>query len=170
MGEQKEITIYDVIAKKKEITKRVDTKLIMKAYNLANEKHKNQKRSSGEPYIIHPLNVAYILAGIGLDESTLCAALLHDVVEDTDLTNKDLSEMFGEEIAQMVEGVTKLSTIQFATVEEKQVENYRRMFLAMGKDIRVILIKLADRLHNMRTLKYLTRERQIANAKETLDL
>ena len=170
MGEQKEITIYDVIAKKKEITKRVDTKLIMKAYNLANEKHKNQKRSSGEPYIIHPLNVAYILAGIGLDESTLCAALLHDVVEDTYLTNKDLSEMFGEEIAQMVEGVTKLSTIQFATVEEKQVENYRRMFLAMGKDIRVILIKLADRLHNMRTLKYLTRERQIANAKETLDL
>ena len=170
MGKQKEITIYDVIAKKKEITKRVDTKLIMKAYNLANEKHKNQKRSSGEPYIIHPLNVAYILAGIGLDESTLCAALLHDVVEDTDLTNKDLSEMFGEEIAQMVEGVTKLSTIQFATVEEKQVENYRRMFLAMGKDIRVILIKLADRLHNMRTLKYLTRERQIANAKETLDL
>ena len=170
MGEQKEITIYDVIAKKKEITKRVDTKLIMKAYNLANDKHKNQKRSSGEPYIIHPLNVAYILAGIGLDESTLCAALLHDVVEDTDLTNKDLSEMFGEEIAQMVEGVTKLSTIQFATVEEKQVENYRRMFLAMGKDIRVILIKLADRLHNMRTLKYLTRERQIANAKETLDL
>ena len=170
MGEQKEITIYDVIAKKKEITKRVDTKLIMKAYNLANEKHKNQKRSSGEPYIIHPLNVAYILAGIGLDESTLCAALLHDVLEDTDLTNKDLSEMFGEEIAQMVEGVTKLSTIQFATVEEKQVENYRRMFLAMGKDIRVILIKLADRLHNMRTLKYLTRERQIANAKETLDL
>ena len=170
MGEQKEITIYDVIAKKKEITKRVDTKLIMKAYNLANEKHKNQKRSSGEPYIIHPLNVANILAGIGLDESTLCAALLHDVVEDTDLTNKDLSEMFGEEIAQMVEGVTKLSTIQFATVEEKQVENYRRMFLAMGKDIRVILIKLADRLHNMRTLKYLTRERQIANAKETLDL
>ena len=170
MGEQKEITIYDVIAKKKEITKRVDTKLIMKAYNLANEKHKNQKRSSGEPYIIHPLNVAYILAGIGLDESTLCAALLHDVVEDTDLTNKDLSEMFGEEIAQMVEGVTKLSTIQFATVEEKQVENYRRMFLAMGKDIRVILIKLADRLHNMRTLKYLTRERKIANAKETLDL
>lgn len=170
MGEQEEITIYDVIAKKKEITKRVDTKLIMKAYNLANKKHKNQKRSSGEPYIIHPLNVAYILAGIGLDESTLCAALLHDVVEDTDLTNKDLSEMFGEEIAQMVEGVTKLSTIQFATVEEKQVENYRRMFLAMGKDIRVILIKLADRLHNMRTLKYLTRERQIANAKETLDL
>ena len=165
-----EITIYDVISKKKEITRKADTKLIMKAYNLSAEKHKEQKRGSGEPYIIHPLNVAYILASIGMDDNTLCAALLHDVVEDTDVTQKDLTDMFGSEISEMVAGVTKLSTIQFATVEEKQVENYRRMFLAMGKDIRVILIKLADRLHNMRTLKYLKRERQIANAKETLEL
>lgn len=168
--EEMEITIYDVISKKKEITKRADTKLIMKAYNLANDKHKNQKRGSGEPYIIHPLNVAYILASIGLDDNTICAALLHDVVEDTDVTNEDLKDIFGTEVAEMVAGVTKLSSIQFATVEEKQVENYRRMFLAMGKDIRVILIKLADRLHNMRTLKYLKRDRQIANAKETLEL
>ncbi len=167
---QDKITIYDVISKKKEVARKADTKLIMKAYNLAAEKHKNQKRGSGEPYIIHPLNVAYILASIGMDDNTLCAALLHDVVEDTDVTSKDLTEMFGEEISDMVSGVTKLSTLQFATVEEKQVENYRRMFLAMGKDIRVILIKLADRLHNMRTLKYLKRDRQIANAKETLDL
>lgn len=167
---QDKITIYDVISKKKEVARKADTKLIMKAYNLAAEKHKNQKRGSGEPYIIHPLNVAYILASIGMDDNTLCAALLHDVVEDTDVTSKDLTEMFGEEISDMVAGVTKLSTLQFATVEEKQVENYRRMFLAMGKDIRVILIKLADRLHNMRTLKYLKRDRQIANAKETLDL
>ena len=165
-----EITIYDVISKKKEVSRKVDTKLIMKAYNLAAEKHKDQKRGSGEPYIIHPLNVAYILASIGMDENTLCAALLHDVVEDTDVTQKDLTDMFGEEISDMVAGVTKLSSIQFATVEETQVENYRRMFLAMGKDIRVILIKLADRLHNMRTLKYLKRDRQIANAKETLEL
>ena len=165
-----EITIYDVISKKKEVTRKVDTKLIMKAYNLAAEKHKDQKRGSGEPYIIHPLNVAYILAEIGLDDNTIAAALLHDVVEDTDITQKDLTDMFGSEISEMVAGVTKLSTIQFATVEEKQVENYRRMFLAMGKDIRVILIKLADRLHNMRTLKYLKRDRQIANAKETLEL
>ena len=165
-----EITIYDVISKKKEISKKADTKLIMKAYNLAAEKHKDQKRGSGEPYIIHPLNVAYILASMGMDDNTLCAALLHDVVEDTDVTQKDLTDIFGQEISDMVAGVTKLSTIQFATVEEKQVENYRRMFLAMGKDIRVILIKLADRLHNMRTLKYLKRERQIANAKETLEL
>ncbi len=170
MAEQLEITIYDVISKKRETTKKVDTKLIMKAYNLAYDKHKDQKRGSGEPYIIHPLNVAYILAGIGLDDNTICAALLHDVVEDTDVTNENLKEIFGNEIAEMVDGVTKLSTIQFATLEEKQVENYRRMFLAMGKDIRVILIKLADRLHNMRTLKYLSRDRQLANAKETLEL
>ncbi len=168
--QEKKITIYDVITKKKEITRKVDTKLIMKAFKLADEKHKGQKRGSGEPYIIHPLNVAYILANIGLDDSTIAAALLHDIVEDTDVTQKDLEVMFGTEIAEMVAGVTKLSTIQFATLEEKQVENYRRMFLAMGKDIRVILIKLADRLHNMRTLKYLSRDRQLANAKETLEL
>ena len=168
--QEKKITIYDVITKKKEITRKVDTKLIMKAFKLADEKHKEQKRGSGEPYIIHPLNVAYILANIGLDDSTIAAALLHDIVEDTNVTQKDLEVMFGTEIAEMVAGVTKLSTIQFATLEEKQVENYRRMFLAMGKDIRVILIKLADRLHNMRTLKYLSRDRQLANAKETLEL
>ena len=168
--ENTEITIYDVISKKKETTRKADTKLIMKAYNLAEEKHRNQKRGSGGPYIIHPLNVAYILAGIGLDDNTICAALLHDVVEDTDVTQNDLKEMFGDEISNMVAGVTKLSTLQFATVEETQVENYRRMFLAMGKDIRVILIKLADRLHNMRTLSFLKRDRQIANAKETLEL
>ena len=170
MNENKEITIQDVISKRKEHSRRVDTKLIMKAYNLANEKHKDQKRSSGEPYIIHPLNVAYILADIGLDESTIAAALLHDVVEDTDVTDEYLRKEFSDEIADMVAGVTKLSNIQFASIEEQQAEDYRKMFLAMGKDIRVILIKLADRLHNMRTLKYLKRERQIANAKETMEL
>ena len=170
MSEEKNLTIYDVINKKKETSRREDTKIIMKTFNFANEKHKNQKRVSGEPYIIHPINVAYILAEIGLDDSTICAALLHDIVEDTDTTHEDLVQNFGTEIADMVQGVTKLGNIQFATIEETQVENYRRMFLAMGKDIRVILIKLADRLHNMRTLKYIKRERQIANAKETLEL
>ena len=168
--QQKEITIKDVIAKKKEKSKRVDTKLIMKAYNYAYEHHGNQKRHSGEPYIIHPLNVAYILADVGMDDSTICAALLHDVVEDTDATDEDLRKNFGDEIADMVAGVTKLGKIQFASVEEQQVEDYRKMFLAMGKDIRVIIIKLADRLHNMRTLKYLKRDRQIANAKETMEI
>ena len=168
--ENKKITIEDVISKKKEKTKRVDTKLIMRAYNYALGHHGDQCRRSGEPYIIHPLNVAYILADIGLDDSTICAALLHDVVEDTDVTDADLRKEFGDEIAEMVAGVTKLGEMQFETVEEKQVEDYRKMFLAMGKDIRVILIKLADRLHNMRTLKYLKRDRQIANAKETMEL
>lgn len=166
----KEITIQDVISKKKETSRRVDSKQIMKAYNYALEHHGDQKRHSGEPYIIHPLNVAYILAEVGLDEATICAALLHDVVEDTDVTDSDLRRDFGEEIADMVAGVTKLGTMMFSTVEEQQVEDYRKMFLAMGKDIRVIIIKLADRLHNMRTLKYLKRERQIANAKETMEI
>ncbi len=125
---------------------------------------------SGEPYIIHPLQVAYILAGLELDTDTICAALLHDVVEDTDATHEDLIKEFGVPIAEMVAGVTKLGKLQYTTKEEQQVEDYRKMFLAMGKDIRVILIKLADRLHNMRTLKYLSRDRQIANAKETMDL
>lgn len=168
--QEKEITIQDIISKRKQHSRRVDTKLIMKAYNLANEKHKDQKRHSGEPYIIHPMNVAYILADVGLDDSTICAALLHDVIEDTDVTDQDIRKQFGDEIADMVEGVTKLGTMNFVSVEERQVEDYRKMFLAMGKDIRVIILKLADRLHNMRTLKYLKRDRQIANAKETMEL
>ncbi len=170
MQETKEITVQDIISKRKEHARRVDTKLILKAYNYALIHHGDQKRKSGEPYIIHPLNVAYILADIGLDDSTICAALLHDVVEDTVVTEENLKKEFGEEINELVAGVTKLSNISFESVEEQQVEDYRKMFLAMGKDIRVIIIKLADRLHNMRTLKYLSRDRQIANAKETMDL
>ena len=156
--QDKEVTIQDVIDRKKEHSRKVDTKLIMKAFDYADKLHKDQVRRSGEPYIIHPLNVAYILADIGLDEATICAALLHDVVEDTEATHEDIVREFGEEIAQMVAGVTKLSNISFSSAEEQQVEDYRKMFLAMGKDIRVILIKLADRLHNMRTLKHLKRE------------
>ena len=163
--------INDVISELKRRNRRTNTKLVLKAYNFANSQHDGQLRKSGEPYIIHPLQVAYILSTIGMDASTICAALLHDVVEDTEITHEDLVKEFGEEIAEMVAGVTKLSKLpEYATMEEKQVENYRKMFLAMGKDIRVILIKLADRLHNMRTLKYLSRERQIANAKETSEL
>lgn len=170
MQETKEITIQDIIAKRKEHSRKVDQKLIQKAYKYAVEHHGDQRRKSGEPYIIHPINVAYILADIGLDESTICAALLHDVVEDTDATENDIKREFGEEISDMVAGVTKLGKIAFATVEEQQAEDYRKMFLAMGKDIRVILIKLSDRLHNMRTLKHLKRDRQIAISKETMEL
>lgn len=170
MVEEKIATIDDIIVEMKKKNRRADTKLILKAYEFAKLKHGDQKRKSGEPYIIHPVQVAYILAGLELDESTICAALLHDLLEDTDVTKKDVVTQFSQEIYDMVDGVTKLGKLNYTSKEEQQVENYRKMFLAMGKDIRVILIKLADRLHNMRTLKYLTRDRQIANARETMDL
>ena len=171
MSEVQNKTIEDIIGLVKQKKRWADTKIILKAYNYAKEKHGTQCRKSGEPYIIHPVQVAYILADIGLDESTICAALLHDVVEDTEVTHEDLVRDFGEEIANMVAGVTKLGELRYqASTEERQVENYRKLFLAMGKDIRVIIIKLADRLHNLRTLKYLRRDRQIANAKETMEL
>lgn len=166
----KEITIKDILEKVKKNRRWPDTKLIQKAYNYAFKKHGTQLRKSGEPYIIHPTCVAYTVAELGLDEKTICAALLHDVVEDTEVSYEDIEEEFGHEIAEMVDGVTKLKQIQHASIEENQVENYRKMFLAMGKDIRVIIIKLADRLHNMRTLKFLKRDRQIAIAQETMQL
>lgn len=170
MSEIVNMTIDDVINEAKAHNKKADTKMIRRAYDYAVSHHGDQKRKSGEPYIIHPVQVAYILANLGLDSDTICAALMHDLAEDTDVTINDIADNFSPEIAQMVDGVTKLGKINYVSVEEQQAENYRKMFLAMGKDIRVILIKLADRLHNMRTLKFLTRDRQIANAKETLDL
>ncbi len=170
MSEMNEVTIEDLIELQKKNYPNADIELIRRAYDYARENHGNQCRKSGEPYMIHPLNVAYILATLELDDETICAALLHDVVEDTEKTREDLEKDFSVAIADMVSGVTKLGTLRYTTAEEQQVENYRKMFLAMGKDIRVILIKLADRLHNMRTLKFLTRDRQIANAKETQDL
>ena len=168
--ESKEITIEELINKQKENYPNADVDLIRRAYNFAKENHGDQLRKSGEAYIVHPLNVAYILATLGLDDETLCAALLHDVVEDTPVTHEQLTNEFGETISEMVAGVTKLSQFTYNTQEEQQVEDYRKMFLAMGKDIRVVLIKLADRLHNMRTLQYLSKDRQIANAKETQNL
>ncbi|MBQ7410958.1 MAG: bifunctional (p)ppGpp synthetase/guanosine-3',5'-bis(diphosphate) 3'-pyrophosphohydrolase [Clostridia bacterium] len=170
MSEIKDITIEDILNKERENYPNFDADLVRKAYEYAKENHGDQCRKSGEPYMIHPMHVAYILAELGLDDETLCAALLHDVVEDTPKTHEDLVKDFGTAIAEMVAGVTKLGKLRYTTQEEEQVENYRKMFLAMGKDIRVILIKLADRLHNMRTLKFLSRDRQIANAKETRDL
>ena len=171
MSEIKDADIDDIIAELRKRKRRANIRLVQKAYDFANKNHKDQFRKSGEPYIIHPLNVAYILTTLDLDEETICAALLHDIVEDTQITRQDIINEFGEQIANLVDGVTKLTQFQQnITVKEQQVEDYRKMFLAMGKDIRVILIKLADRLHNMRTLKFLTRDRQIAISKETTEL
>ncbi len=169
MGKIYNPTIKDVIKKARRNNRTVNTNMILKAYAYADDKHKNQYRKSGEPYIIHPLYVAYILADLGLDTDTICAALLHDVVEDTDSTYEDIEKEFSKGIAEIVEGVTKLGKL-FDTVEEKQAENYKKMFVAMEKDIRVILLKIADRLHNAMTLEHLKRDRQIYIAEETLEV
>ncbi|WP_167955947.1 RelA/SpoT family protein [Anaerosporobacter faecicola] len=148
-----------------------DISMIEKAYNLAYNAHKDQKRKSGEPYIIHPLCVAIILAELELDKETIVSGILHDVVEDTVLTTEQISEQFSDEVALLVDGVTKLTQLNYSKDKvEIQAENLRKMFLAMAKDIRVILIKLADRLHNMRTLQYMKPEKQKEKARETMDI
>ena len=148
-----------------------DISLIEKAYNIARTAHNGQVRKSGEPYIIHPLCVGIILADLELDKETIVAGLLHDVVEDTVMTDEEIAREFGSEVALLVDGVTKLDKLSYdADKVEVQAENMRKMFLAMAKDIRVILIKLADRLHNMRTLKYMTPEKQKEKARETMDI
>lgn len=144
--------------------------LLNKAWDYATKMHANQFRDSGEPYITHPVAVCGILFDLGLDCSTLAAALLHDCVEDTPATNEEITALFGEEVAELVAGVTKLDKIAFKSKEEEQAENFRRMFFAMAKDIRVIIIKLADRLHNMRTISSISPERQHAMASETLEI
>lgn len=147
-----------------------DIAKLEKAYELARTAHEGQMRESGEPYLTHPLEVAYILADLELDCDTLVGALLHDVVEDTSYTVADINREFGESVGIIVDGVTKLSKIQYTTAEEQQVENLRKMFLAMAKDVRVILIKLADRLHNMRTIKAKSEKKQREKARETLEV
>ena len=147
-----------------------DLEVIQRAYAYADEKHKNQLRKSGEPYIIHPLAVAEIVAEIGLDTDAIAAALLHDCLEDTDASFEEISRLFGETVANLVEGVTKLTRVQYSTMEEQQMENLRKMFMAMSKDIRVILIKIADRLHNTRTLQYQTPAKQISKSMETMEV
>ncbi len=148
-----------------------DISMIEKAYKLSYEAHKEQKRKSGEPYIIHPICVAIILASLELDKETIAAGLMHDVIEDTEYTYEDLQKMFGKDVAELVDGVTKLTQISWTNDKiEMQAENLRKMFLAMAKDIRVILIKLADRLHNMRTLQYMKPEKQKEKAKETMEI
>ena len=147
-----------------------DMELIGRAYDVAEKQHEGQLRKSGEPYIIHPVATATILAELGMDDHTIVAGLLHDVVEDTDYTMEQLNEEFGEEIGVMVDGVTKLGAIVFDNREQRQVENLRKMFLAMSKDIRVLIIKLADRLHNMRTIDYMSEEKIQLKCQETIDI
>ncbi|MEX2464916.1 MAG: bifunctional (p)ppGpp synthetase/guanosine-3',5'-bis(diphosphate) 3'-pyrophosphohydrolase [Gaiellaceae bacterium] len=148
----------------------VDRDLLERAYLFSAEAHEGQHRRSGEDFILHPLGVAQILAELGLDDTTLAAALLHDVVEDTDSSIEQVREEFGDEVSRLVEGVTKLTRIQFQSREQAQAENYRKMIVAMAQDIRVILIKLADRLHNMRTIEYLGKQKQLQKARETLEV
>jgi len=147
-----------------------DVSLIRKAWEFCVQHHEGQMRASGEPYIIHPLEVAEVLAEMKLDATAISAGLLHDSVEDTPATNEEIGEQFGDQVAHIVEGVTKIDKIQFANREDRQAENVRKMLLAMVSDVRVVLIKLADRLHNMRTLEHLRPDRQEAIARETLDI
>ena len=148
-----------------------DVSMVEKAYRIAKNAHEGQCRKSGEPYIIHPLWVAIILADLEMDKETIVAGMLHDVVEDTVMTEEGIKEEFGEEVALLVDGVTKLGQLSYSSDKlEVQAENLRKMFLAMAKDIRVIIIKLADRLHNMRTLQFMRPEKQKEKAKETMDI
>ena len=167
---QRAVTLDMILDKVRSYQADADLDKIRKAYAYAEQAHSGQVRISGDAYIIHPLNVAYILTGLHLDDETICAALLHDVVEDTCATLEEMEAEFGKNIMALIDGVTKLGRIEYMSKEDVQLENYRKMFLAMAKDIRVIMIKLADRLHNMRTLKYMREDKRHRIAKETLEV
>ncbi|MBQ8197512.1 MAG: bifunctional (p)ppGpp synthetase/guanosine-3',5'-bis(diphosphate) 3'-pyrophosphohydrolase [Clostridia bacterium] len=162
--------MFEIIEQLETKYKGKDLELCLKAYDFAKEAHVNQKRASGEDYFIHPCTVAKILVSLGLDAATIAAAFLHDVIEDTPVSEGDIKKEFGEEVLELVVGVTKLDKIEFHSQEEEQAENFRKLFVAMAKDIRVIIIKLADRLHNMRSLNFLSKERQLRMARETLEI
>src|ERR1700752_4708553 len=169
-GERHEELLEGLLAELAAQRADVDVELVTRAFRFAAAAPEGQQRRSGEPFITHPVGVASICAGLRLDEQTIAAALLHDVVEDTGVELDALREEFGDEIATLVDGVTKLTRVQFQTREQAEAENYRKMVVAMAEDVRVILIKLADRLHNMRTIEYLGKQKQIQKAKETLEV
>src|ERR671923_530410 len=164
------IRFEDLLEKVRAYSPDADVELLRRAYVFSAFEHKGQVRHSGEPYLVHPLEVADILADMKLDVVCVAAGLLHDVVEDTLTTIERIRDTFGDDVAHIVEGVTKISTIPFSSSEERQVENFRKMLLAMVDDIRVILVKLADRLHNMRTLNHLPEDRRVKIAQETRDI
>src|SRR5919109_2419008 len=164
------IRFENLLEKVRSYSSEADAELLRRAYVFSALEHKGQVRHSGEPYLVHPLEVANILADMRLDPVAIAAGLLHDVVEDTLTTIEKIQEHFGPEVAHVVEGVTKISAIRFSSSEERQAENFRKMLLAMVDDIRVILVKLADRLHNMRTLHHLPEERRVKIAQETRDI
>ncbi|HZA53975.1 MAG TPA: HD domain-containing protein, partial [Candidatus Udaeobacter sp.] len=166
----RETKIGDLVEKVQTYYPAADVDLLRKAYDFSAKVHKGQKRLSGEPYLVHPMAVANIIADLKLDVPSIVGGLLHDTVEDTLTSLEELTSLFGREIGSLVDGVTKLSRTNFNSREEKQAENFRKMLLAMGKDVRVILIKLADRIHNMRTLSHLPVEKQVLTAQETLDI
>ena len=165
-----EVRFQKLLETMKKANPSIDTDKVERAFEFCKKAHGNQLRRSGEPYIVHPLEVAHILADMDLDITSVIAGLLHDCIEDTDVTYETIRKEFGSDVADIVEGVTKLEKLSFSSLEDEQVENVRKMLLAMAKDVRVILIKLADRLHNMRTLKYMPQEKQLIKAKETLDV
>src|SRR5258707_11777377 len=164
------IRFEDLIEKVRATSPDADVELLRRAYVFSAMEHKGQVRNSGEPYLVHPLEVADLLADLKLDVVAVAAGLLHDVVEDTLTTPARIAELFGPDVAHVVEGVTKIGAISFSSSEERQAENFRKMLLAMVDDIRVILVKLADRLHNMRTLEHMSEERRLRTAQETLDI
>ena len=168
--DKKPVTIESIKEAVKNYMPDADIDRIDRAYLVAEEGHRDQVRVSGEPYIVHPLSVAEILTELQLDDTTICAAILHDVVEDTLFTLDEIRDMFGDEVALLIDGVTKLGMIQFKSKEDRQLETYRKMILATAKDIRVIIIKLADRLHNMRTLKFMREDKRKRIARETMEL
>ena len=164
------LTIDELVKRAEVLLPDTDMGILRKCYEFAEKMHSGVKRSSGEPYIIHPLNVAATLIKLKMDLDSIMAGLLHDTVEDCDVSPEDIAKMFGQSVAQIVVGCTKISKIKFKTKEESQAENFRKMVVAMAQDLRVIIVKLSDRMHNMRTLQYMTKEKQQSKAQETLDI
>jgi guanosine-3',5'-bis(diphosphate) 3'-pyrophosphohydrolase len=170
LDERYQSLVEELLAEVAAYNPNIDRELLSRAFRFAASAHEGQQRRSGEDFIHHPYGVALILASLKLDEETIASALLHDVVEDTDTTLDEVREEFGDEIAKLVDGVTKLTRVQFQSREQAEAENYRKMVVAMAEDVRVILIKLADRLHNMRAIEYLCKQKQVQKAKETLEV